>query len=167
MSEDYPAEELIFLMKKLSIDLEIQLEKSLREKDMSGVQVYFMVYILRHHPKGTYITELCHEIGVSKATLSVLVKKLREKGYLRFQETPEDVRKKKVVPTEKLVIEGNGFLERAERMEETICSGLDCREKKQLWDLEQKILLQLTKMENDRLDDSRIKAKKSGEEVTV
>ena len=96
---------------------------------------------------------------MSKATLSVLVKKLREKGYLCFQETPEDVRKKKVVPTEKLIAEGNGFLERAECMETKICSALDRGEKEQLWDLEHKILLQLTEMEKERLEDSRIKAK--------
>lgn len=155
MTEEHQAEELIFLMKKLSIDLETQLEKSMKEKNISGVQVYFMVYILRHHPKGTYITELCHEVGVSKATLSVLVKKLREKGYLCFQETPEDVRKKKVVPTEKLILEGNEFLKRADRMEAAICGGLDCREKKQLWNLEQKILTQLKQMDNERLRKGR------------
>ena len=44
-----------------------------------------MVYLLRHHPQGTYLTELCREIGVSKPTLSVLMKKLREKGYLTFR----------------------------------------------------------------------------------
>lgn len=42
---------------------------------MTSVQIYFRVYILRHHPNGTYFTELCHEIGVSKATLSALIKK--------------------------------------------------------------------------------------------
>ena len=55
-----------------------QLELNLKNKDMTGVQVYFLVYILRHHPQGTYLTELCREIGVSKATLSALIKKMRE-----------------------------------------------------------------------------------------
>lgn len=152
MAEEHQAEEMIFLMKKLSLDLDIQLERSMREKNMSGVQVYFMVYILRHHPRGTYITEMCREIGVSKATLSVLVKKLREKGYLCFQETPGDVRKKRIVPTEKLIAEGNDFLQSAERMEHDICSALDGQEQRQFWHLEQKILVQLNKMEEGRSD---------------
>lgn len=148
MTEEFREEELLFLMKKINIDLEARLEKELRKPDMSGTQVYFLVYILRHHPKGTYITELCHEIGISKATLSVLVKKLREKGYLCFRENPGDVRKKKVMPTEKLSAESGELLRQAERMESEICSGLDRAEKQRLWELEHKILKRLSKIED-------------------
>ena len=65
MTEDFKAEELIFMTKKIGLDLTARLEASLKHENMSGAQVYFMVYILRHHPEGTYLTELCHEIGVS------------------------------------------------------------------------------------------------------
>lgn len=148
MTQDIQAEELIFLIKKINIDLEIQLKRCLERYGISGTQVYFMVYFLRHHPKGTYITEMRREIGVSKATLSVLVKKLREKGYLRFQETVGDVRKKKIVPTEKLLTQGNEFMRRAKQMEEAICSGLNRKEQSQLWSLEHKLLRQLGRLEN-------------------
>lgn len=148
MTEEFREEELLFLMKKINIDLEARLEKELRKPDMSGTQVYFLVYILRHHPKGTYITELCHEIGISKATLSVLVKKLRKKGCLCFRENPGDVRKKKVLPTEKLSAESGELLRQAERMESEICSGLDRVEKQRLWELEHKILKRLSKIED-------------------
>ena len=80
MEEDVSAEKLFFLLKKISLTLTPQLEEHLKTGDMSGVQVYFLVYILRHHPNGTYLTELCREIGASKSTLSALIKKLREKG---------------------------------------------------------------------------------------
>ena len=116
---------------------------------MSGIQVYLLVYILRHHPEGTYLTELCHEIGVSKPTLSALIKKLREKDYLYFQENPEDIRKKKVLPTEKLLNEGEEFLQKARRMEAEIYSVFDGKEKEQLWKLEQKLLKQLSGMEHN------------------
>lgn len=142
MTGDFQTEDLIFMMKKISLNMEVQLKRCLDRWDMSGTQVYFMVYILRHHPGGSYITDMCREIGVSKATLSVMVKKLREKGYLRFQESQGDVRRKKIVPTEKLIAEGNEFLKQAEQMESEICSGLDQREREQLWHLEQKMLRQ-------------------------
>lgn len=154
MIKEIPEEELIFLLKKISIDLEVRLEKEMRKRDMSGTQVYFLVYILRHHPKGTYITELCREIGISKATLSVLVKKLREKGYLCFRENPEDIRKKKVVPTKKLTAEGSELLRQAEQMESGICGMLNGKEKQRLCELEHKILKGLSKIED-------------GQEVTV
>lgn len=87
---------------KISLDLTAQMEQKLKSKDISGVQAYFMVYILRHHPEGTYLTELSHEIGLSKSTLSALIKKLKEKNYICLQENPKDGRRKKVVPTAKL-----------------------------------------------------------------
>lgn len=89
-------EELLYMMRKISLNWTMQLEMNLKDKNVTGIQVYFLVYILRHHVKGTYLTELYHEIGVSKATLSAMIKKLIKEGYLYFQENPEDIRKKKV-----------------------------------------------------------------------
>ena len=86
---------------------------------------------------------------MSKATLSALIKKMREKGYLYFLEDPDDVRKKKVLPTEKLVKDGNRFIQKADQMESEICSGLDRQEKIQLMNLEEKILTQLSRMEQN------------------
>ncbi len=148
MTEGFRTEELLFLMKKISLNLTAQLELNLKSKSMTGVQVYFLVYILRDHPNGTYLTELCHEIGVSKATLSALIKKLREKEYLYFLADPDDVRKKKVLPTAKLLAEGDEFVRKADQMEEQICSALDQKEKKQLWNLEQKLMTQFAGMEH-------------------
>lgn len=68
-------EELLYMMRKISLNWTMQLEMNLKDKNVTGIQVYFLVYILRHHVKGTYLTELYHEIGVSKATLSAMIKK--------------------------------------------------------------------------------------------
>ena len=65
MEERFSTEELIFMMKKLSLNMTAQLELNLKNKSITGIQAYFLVYILRHHPKGTYLTELFREIGVS------------------------------------------------------------------------------------------------------
>ena len=149
MEESFSTEELLYMMKKLSLNMTAQLELNLKNKSITGVQVYFLVYILRHHPKGTYLTELCREIGVSKQTLSALIKKMREKGYLYFLADPDDVRKKKVLPTAKLIAEGDKFMEKADQMESEICSALDRKEQTQLWDLEQKLINQLARMEHE------------------
>ena len=78
MTECFRTEELLFMMKRISLNLTAQMGLNLKRTNMTGVQAYFLVYILRHHPQGTYLTELCREIGVSKSTLSALIKKLRE-----------------------------------------------------------------------------------------
>ena len=150
MKEDFKAEELIFMMKKVGLDLTSQMEAELRYENMSGPQIYFMVYLLRHHPQGTYITELCHEIGVSKSTLSMLIKKLRKAGYIIFQENPQDIRKKKLLPTQKLLDESSNFLERAEQMETKICNVLDRTEREELWKLERNLLLHLAGKEQNK-----------------
>ena len=155
MTEDFKTEELLFMARKIGMDLTTLIEFYFKNEDMSGIQAYFMVYILRHHPEGTYLTELSHEIGVSKSTLSALIKKLREKGYLYFQENPCDVRKKKVLPTEKLKAEGNVFLQKAEEMESEICSVFSGQEKAQFWKLEQKLLIQLSGMEHEKTKTDR------------
>lgn len=149
MEESFSMEELLFMTKKLSLNMVAQLELNLKSKSMTGVQVYFLVYILRHHPDGTYLTELCREIGVSKPTLSALIKKIKEKGYLDLRENPDDVRKKKVLPTDKLLAEGDRFIEKAVQMESKICSVLDENEKAQLMNLEEKLLRQFNRMEQN------------------
>lgn len=79
MTEDSRVEELVYIMKKVGLNLTAQIDCCLGNQELSGVQTYFLVYFLRHHPEGTYLTEVCHETGMSKATLSALIKKLREK----------------------------------------------------------------------------------------
>lgn len=149
MTECPETEELLFMIKRIGLNLSAQLELSLKNRDLTGVQVYFLVYILRHHPDGTYLTELYHEIGVSKATLSALIKKLKDKNYLYFHENPDDIRKKKVLPTEKLLAEKERFLQETEQMEAEICSVLNRQEKIQLKNLEQKLIRQFAEMEKN------------------
>ena len=125
MTEDIRTEELLFMAKKIGLDLTSQLEFYLGDQEMSGVQAYFMVYILRHHPEGTYLTELCREIGLSKSTLSAMLKKVRKAGYILFREEPEDIRKKKILPTDKLRAEDEQLLRKADRMKSELFSVLD------------------------------------------
>ena len=54
MTEDFRTEELLFMVRKISMDLTAQIELCFKSENMSGIQAYFMVYILRHHPEGTY-----------------------------------------------------------------------------------------------------------------
>ena len=155
MTEELRAEELIFVLKKIGLNLTAQMEADLKYKNMSGSQIYFMVYILRHHPQGTYLTELCHEMGVSKSTLSTLIKKLRKEGYISFREDPDDIRKKELLPTPKLIEEGNRFLSRAARMESEICGALDQAERVQLWKLAGKLLKYFSRTEQSYLNKDR------------
>ncbi len=140
MAEMPRSEDLFLMLKRISWTLTAQLELRLKERNMRGTQVYFLVYLLRRHPQGTYLTELSREIGLSKSTLSPLIKRLRESGYLCVQENPSDVRRKRVCPTEKLLAEQRELLEKAGRMERELDTALNQRERLQLWRLGRKLL---------------------------
>lgn len=155
MTEDIKAEEIVFMIRKIGLDLTAHIDMCFKSEHMSGAQAYFVVYILRYHSEGTYLTDLSREIGVSKSTLSAMIKKLREKGYLYFQENPSDVRKKKVLPTEKLRTEGGAFLRKAEELEAELCSAFNPQEMEQLWKLGQKLLCKLDRMEYDEIRRNR------------
>lgn len=156
MNDGFSEEKLLFMIKKICLNLSAEMEHRLKNKNITGVQVYFLVYILRHHPQGTCLTDLCREIGISKATVSALIKKLREKDYLCFYEDPDDVRKKRILPTEKLISEGNEFLKKADQMEEEICSIFDRKEKRDLWNLENKLIGQFSSMGENEKDGQEV-----------
>ena len=103
MTEKFRTEELLFMMKKIGLDLTSQLDAHLGNPEMSGVQAYFMVYILRHHPEGTYLTELCHEIGLSKSTLSTLLKKRKLLVHLTEMEHSQSKKDRRLTYSEKSI----------------------------------------------------------------
>ena len=132
---DIQTEDLILLIRKLNLDLTSWLEFTLRYKGMSGFQVISMVYFLRHHREGTYLTELCHETGVSKSALSGLIKKLRNAGYLSFQEDRRISAGKSCSRRPKLLEEGKEFLRKADEMENAFCGALEPGERRRLWEI--------------------------------
>ena len=155
MAEMPRSEDLFLMLKRISWTLTAQLELRLKERNMRGTQVYFLVYLLRRHPQGTYLTELSREIGLSKSTLSPLIKRLRESGYLCFRENPSDVRRKRVCPTEKLLAEQRELLEKAGRMERKLDTALNQRERLQLWRLGRKLLEHLEQPDRSEYETDR------------
>ena len=155
MAEMPRSEDLFLMLKRISWTLTAQLELRLKERNMRGTQVYFLVYLLRRHPQGTYLTELSREIGLSKSTLSPLIKRLRESGYLCFRENPSDVRRKRVCPTEKLLAEQRELLEKAGRMERELDTALNQRERLQLWRLGRKLLEHLEQPDRSEYETDR------------
>ena len=112
MGDALRADELVSVIKRINCDLTAQLERNLKIKNMSGNQVYFLVYI----------------------------KKARKNDYLCFYENPVDARKKKVCPTKKLLAEQSEFLQKADKLEAQFNNILSQQEQRELWKLGQKIL---------------------------
>jgi len=88
-------------MKKINVSIESELNKMMMTLDLTASQGHVLIYILEHSETGVSSTQLHRQLGVSRATVSGLLKKLRAKGYLEFQACETDDRLKMIFVTEK------------------------------------------------------------------
>ena len=87
--------------RQIGIQLEQWANHELGRHQLTGCQSQVLLYILRHADTGASLTAIHHAYGYSKATLSGLIKHLREKGYVRVGACRGDDRRKLLFGTEK------------------------------------------------------------------
>lgn len=87
--------------RQISIRMEIWANRAVAQQGLTAVQANMLLYILRHSDQGTSLTAIHQEFGYSMAALSGLLKRLREKGYVRVERCEEDDRRKLLFGTEK------------------------------------------------------------------
>lgn len=87
--------------RQICIQMERLANEYLAGADITGVQAQMLLYLLRQGETGASVTDLHQVSGYSKATISNLVKRLREKGYVRAELCREDDRRRLLFTTEK------------------------------------------------------------------
>lgn len=87
--------------RQISIQLELRANEELSREGLTAMQAHMLRYILRHSGEGTSLTAIHREFGYSMAALSSLLKRLREKGYVRVERCVGDDRRKLLFATEK------------------------------------------------------------------
>lgn len=85
----------------ISIQLEQCANRALAQEGLTSVQAQILLHILRHSEKGTSLTAIHRESGYSMAAISSLIKRLREKGYVRVEPLAGDDRCKLLFGTDK------------------------------------------------------------------
>lgn len=75
--------------------------KALSKEGLTAIQARVLLYILARSKRGTSLTEIHRETGYSMAATSGLIKRLREKDYVRVEACKLDERRKLLFPTEK------------------------------------------------------------------
>ena len=98
---DVDRSELIRDNRKIHIRLEQAANRAIGQKGLTGVQAQLLLYILEHSEQGTSLTHIHQRFGYSMAALSGLVKRLREKNYVRAEPCARDDRKELLFGTEK------------------------------------------------------------------
>lgn len=91
-----------FLCRNAMIQAENFLQKEFSDTDLTPAQANLLLIILEDYPYGTTLTELHERIGITKPSLSSLIKPAKQKGYLRVQSLDGDERVKVLLPTDKL-----------------------------------------------------------------
>ena len=87
--------------RQISIQLELLANRVMAQKGLTTIQAHMLLYILAHSAQGTSLTDIHREFGYSMAALSGLVKRLREKGYVRVEPCVQDDRRKLLFSTRK------------------------------------------------------------------
>lgn len=68
---------------------------------LSPAQSMMLEYLLSQNKEGYYLTDICMQTRLSRATVSVMLKALRKKGYLYVIADSGDDRKKKMILAQK------------------------------------------------------------------
>ena len=87
--------------RQISIQLELLANRALAQTGITAVQADVLLFILNHAEEGTSLTDIHQAFGYSMAAISSLLKRLREKGYVRVEHCREDDRRKLLFGTEK------------------------------------------------------------------
>lgn len=92
---------LVWDSRKINIQLDQMVNQSLVKEDITVVQAQILLHILRQAESGASVTALHRDLHYAKATISNLIKRLRQKGYVRTEHCREDDRRRLLFSTEK------------------------------------------------------------------
>lgn len=85
--------------RRISIQMEQLVNSALAPWGMTAAQTQILLYVLRHSQEGTTLTQIHREFGYSMAALSGIIKRLKEKGFVRTEHWDGDERRKLLVAT--------------------------------------------------------------------
>lgn len=87
--------------RRICIQMEQWANAFLAHRGLTATQAQILMFILSRSGQGTSLTAIHQEFGGSMAALSSMVKRLKEKGYVRVEQCAGDDRRKLLFATEK------------------------------------------------------------------
>ncbi len=147
-------DDIIWELKQLDIFLEQCRRRKLEVDDITPTQGYMLRYLLQRKGDELYATDIHGVFGISKASISAVLKKLKEKGYLEMSADEKDDRKKKIILTQKAYLAECRIQEIIRQENARLCRGMTKQELEAL-DRGLKIMLVNMKQEKEILEDSR------------
>ena len=134
----------------ISIQMEQWVNRTLEPVGLTAAQASILLHVLNQGEEGTSLTAIHRAFGYSMPTLSGMLKRLREKGYLRVEPCADDDRCKKLLGTEKGRRLRRELEERSRQMEERLYSCFTSQELRDLDALQRKLLGHLSILTDKR-----------------
>lgn len=138
---------LILGIRRISIDIEQEINTRVEPWNLTAAQCTVLLYLMDHCHEDMCATSIHRTFGLSRATISYLLKKLKEKRYISIENSVRDDRQKMITVTEK-AYHLKQFMEAGtQEVQKKAFNGFDSREMELLESLHKKII---RNMEADR-----------------
>ncbi len=103
-------------------------QENLGGLDITPAQSVLLAYLLERQDEELSLTEICAKTGITKATISAMLKALKNKGYLIMEAVPGDDRKKKICLTGRAYAVQSEIENRLKKRTECIYKGISAQE---------------------------------------
>lgn len=100
MTDEYT---ILKSIKKLNMDIDNALNESINMYNLTASQCDILRYLIIHKDEKVCSTDIHSKLGISRASVSVTLKKLRNGNFIVFKSVPYDERVKYILLTEKAV----------------------------------------------------------------
>ena len=135
---------LLQTLRQLSIRLEACFNRAAALHGLTAAQAQVLAYVLEHSEQGVCATEIYRVLGLSKPSISALVKKLKGKGYVYTKNAENDYRQKLIFATPQGQVLGKSIGQTLAQLQTKICSGLKTEELRALQSVQHKMLLNVS-----------------------
>lgn len=135
---------LLQTLRQLSIRLEPCFNRAAALHGLTAAQAQVLAYVLEHSEQGVCATEIYRVLGLSKPSISTLVKKLKGKGYVYTENAENDDRQKLIFATPQGQALGKSIGQTLAQLQSKICSGLKTEELRALQSVQHKMLLNVS-----------------------
>ena len=140
--------------RRISIQMEQWINSALSAWGLTATQAQVLLYILSHSASGTSLTDIHRAFGCSMPALSGILKRLKEKGFVRSEHWAGDDRKKLLFATPAAQELGQHLDRSSCQARRCLCSCFSPEELATLDRLQQKLLTNLSALNLQAKEDT-------------
>lgn len=142
--------EILKLIKKLNLTVSANVDRMFSEYGLTASQCEVLDYLIGRGGEDVISTDVHMELGTSRASVSMILKRLRQKGYVVFGSSPGDDRRKRIHLTERSCRIAQKIEDKAAVIDDALFRGFSRQEREQVKELLLRMLLNLQAAEAEK-----------------